>query len=228
MRETIYINGKDIRDFGAEGQRDYTIGGTQVTNEYFQGRNRTSYVVLASFFGMKTIQFTLVFSAKTRHEALLNKSCLDALLFGKPEIYMPDGFYYSCILNSIGDIEWQGQDGNLMLAIASYQLTGMQHGELVTVLGDDFICSSTMEKTDCILSVTVSQAAETYALGGAIFHDVAAGEKLVFDGINKRILRNGAPGAANVEWINFPSLAPGKNSVTAADPVTVEYYPTYM
>lgn len=101
MRETIYINGKDIRDFGAEGQRDYTISGTQVTNEYFQGRNRTSYVVLASFFGMKTIQFTLVFSAKTRHEALLNKSCLDALLFGKPEIYMPDGFYYSCILNSI-------------------------------------------------------------------------------------------------------------------------------
>ena len=33
MRETIYINGKDIHDFGAEGQRDYTISGTQVTNE---------------------------------------------------------------------------------------------------------------------------------------------------------------------------------------------------
>ena len=73
MRETIYINGKDIRDFGAEGQRDYTIGGTQVTNEYFQGRNRTSYVVLASFFGMKTINSRLFFLRKHAMRHYLTK-----------------------------------------------------------------------------------------------------------------------------------------------------------
>ena len=91
-----------------------------------------------------------------------------------------------------------------------------------------FYCISTVPETDCILSVTVSEAADTYALGGATFLDVQAGEQLVFDGINKRILRNGAPGAANVEWINFPSVVPGENSFTALDPVTVQYYPTYL
>ena len=50
----------------------------------------------------------------------------------------------------------------------------------------------------------------------------------VLCGINKRILRNGAPGAAGVEWINFPYLTPGENAVTAADPVTVQFYPCYM
>lgn len=226
--ETIYINGQCISSLGAEGLRDYKIGGTSVTNEYFQGRNRTSYVVLASFFGMKPIEFTLAFSAKTRREALIHKSRVDALLFGKSEIYMPDGFYYTCMLQSPGDVSWQGVEGNQVLAQATYQLLGIQHDALVTVDGENFICLSTIAQTDCILSVTVSQAADAYELGGATFRDVKSGEKLVFDGINKRILRNDAPGAQNVDWVNFPSLVPGENSITAADPVTVEYYPTYM
>ena len=228
MDETIYINGQDIIKLGANGLRDYTIGASEITNEYYQGRNRTSYTVLASFFGLKSISFTLGFSAKTRREALFAKSQVDGMLFGKSEIFMPDGFFYTCMLDGAGDVSWQGIEGIQILAQASYSLTGIQHDAMVTVNGSEFYCTSTVPETDCILSVTVSEAADTYSLGGATFLNVQAGEKLVFDGINKRILRNGAPGAANVEWINFPSVVPGKNSFTALDPVTVQYYPTYL
>ena len=50
----------------------------------------------------------------------------------------------------------------------------------------------------------------------------------LIDGIDKRILRNGAPGAANVNWTQFPALTPGENNIVCADAVTVEFYPTFL
>ena len=49
-----------------------------------------------------------------------------------------------------------------------------------------------------------------------------------FDGIDKRVLINGAPGAQRCEFLSFPSLVPGENRFDTPDPVTVAYYPAYL
>ena len=85
-----------------------------------------------------------------------------------------------------------------------------------------------MPFTDAKLTVTVGATASSYSLKGAIFSNVTAGDVLVFDGINGKITKNGANYAANVAWTSFPSLTPGKNTLTALDAITVEYFPAYL
>ena len=85
-----------------------------------------------------------------------------------------------------------------------------------------------MPFTDARLTATVGTSAAAYTLGGATFGSVTAGDVLVFDGIDGKITKNGANAAASVSWTEFPQLVPGKNTITAPDAVTVEYYPTYI
>ena len=43
-----------------------------------------------------------------------------------------------------------------------------------------------------------------------------------------KITKNGVNYAAFVNWTDFPQLVPGMNTISAADAVMVEYYPTYI
>lgn len=67
-----------------------------------------------------------------------------------------------------------------------------------------------------------------YTIMGALFSNVAIGDVLVFDGINGAVLKNGQSWAAQTEWVHFPSLTPGENTIQADGPVTVEYCPSYF
>lgn len=81
---------------------------------------------------------------------------------------------------------------------------------------------------DCILTATVGTAAAKYNLAGVTFAGVArrggAGA-----GRHHQAGAGGRRAAAQrcdiVEW---PYLVPGPNRFPCPDPVTVEYYPTYL
>lgn len=227
--ERLYVNDKDILEFGAKALRDtIKVGGSEIDNDYFQGRNRTNYTLMATTYGLKPVSFTLVYISESLRTALENKSMLEAEMFSGCEIHLPDGFYYRCMLKSIGDAEIRGVDGVQVLVECKYKLQGIQHDDLVTIAnGGEFIARGTMIKTDCILEVTVSEAAQSYTLAGAVFGAVEVGDVLVFDGINKRFLKNGAPTTAQ-SWVSFPSVTRGVNHFTAKDTVKVSYYPCYL
>jgi hypothetical protein len=227
--ERIYINDTDLADYGAKALRDsIKVGGTTITNDYFQGRNRTYFTMMSTTFGLKSVSFTLVYEATSLRTAMEHRSRLEVEMFDGCEIYLNDGFYYRCMLDSIGEAEIKGVDGIQVLVQVSYKLMGIQHDPLVTITdGSSFIAKGTMPKMDCRLSVTVGATAASYTLGGAVFENVQAGDVLVFDGILKRFLKNGAPTTAK-EWISFPYVIMGQNAFTALDPVTVEFYPCYL
>lgn len=226
--ESVYINGKNVLDYGANVLREYAIGGSAITNTVFQGRNRSSYRLLAGVYGRKSISFTLVYEGETQRHVYLKKSVIESWMWGKCEVLMPNGFYYTCTLDSIDDSSFEGQEGNQILAETKYTLSGIQHDALMTVPGETFYNPGTLPYTDCSVSVTVGSAAPSYALAGATFSNVSAGESLEVDGINGRVLRNGAPAPGNVTFIRFPQVTPGQNSFTAPDPVTVQFYPSYL
>ena len=226
--ERVYINGVDILDYGAKALRDYTIGGTPITNDYFQGRNRSQYTLMSVTYGLKAINITFVYFGDTFREATLKKSSLEAQMFDGFEIYMPDGFYYRSMLDSIGEAETKGTDGDGVMIAVKYKFLGIQHDPLVTIEdGTSFIAEGTLPRMDCILTVTVGTDASSYTLGGAVFSNVVAGDVLVVDGINKRFLKNGAPTTAS-DWISFPFVTGGQNAFTALDTVKVEFYPCYI
>jgi hypothetical protein len=238
--ERIFINDKDIAEFGARALRDsIKIGGTELDNNYFQGRNRTHYTLMSSTFGLKKISFTLVYEADNLRLAKEYKSSLEALMYGSSEIHMPDGFYYRSMLQNIGEEQAIGADGFGVLVSATYEFLGVQHDTMqevdvtMTYTSPNYIgtlnAKGTMPKTDCILIATASSAG-TLVLGGASF-TVAANDVITVDGIYKRFLKNGAP-ILPTTWSNFPSLVAGSNSIVAknikSNVVKVKYYPTYI
>lgn len=227
--ERIYINDKDILEYGAKALRDsIKVGGTSVTNDYFQGRNRTHYTLMQTTFGLKPLEITIVYMDERLERAALNRSKLEADMFAGCEIHLPDGYDYRAMLDEIGSAVTRGVDGNMVHIEVSYKFKAIQHKPLVTVEdGTSFIAEGTMPKMDCRLSVTVGADTATYQLGGAVFSNVHAGDELVVDGIYKRFLKNGAWTTAT-SWINFPFVTSGQNAFTASDPVHVEYYPCYI
>lgn len=222
--EDMRINQIPIARFGAQLQLGFSVSGTPIENQYFKGRNRSSFVLLTSVTGMKTLTLPLVFVGTDTHEISRNKSNLDSMLVQKIEIALPDGYEYTCIVDSVGELSYVGD----RLATCDYSFLGIQHGPWIETTGPDILCESTAPVTDCIFSTTVSTGQEEYNLAGTVFHNVSAGTKLVVDGINKRILVNGAPGAQFCDFLEFPYLIPGKNRVQAPDPVMVSYWPVYI
>lgn len=229
MTEKMYINNKDIAEFGARALRDtIKIGGSEIKNDYFKGRNRTNFTLMSNEFGLKPISFTLVYQGRFDHEVTEKKSKCEMEMLGGCELFMPDGFYYRSMLNTIGEATKRGIDGVEILIEVNYKLSGIQHEKMIEVAnGSQFYARGTMPQMDCILETTVSQDAENYYLGGANFGAVQAGDVLTFDGINKRFLKNGAPTTATA-WISFPSVKSGINHFNAVDTPKVKYYPCYL
>ena len=66
-------------------------------------------------------------------------------------------------------------------------------------------------------------------MAGVTFSDCAAGDVLVIDGIAGKVTKNGsAMDISKTDFLKFPVLFPGKNTVTCTGTASVEYYPIFM
>ena len=222
---TIWINGKNVREYHALVE-SFSIGGTPVKNEIFQGRNRTSWTQLSYTVGMRSITFSLFFSGPNRRALTLDKSAVDALMIGKVELHMPDGFYYTSSLKSLGDLKILGVEGNRVIGLCTYKLEGIRHDELQMVTGNTVYAQGTMPRMDCILSCTTTQARATLQLGPATFSDVPAGAAVVANGMTGELTVNGAQ--VKAAFTRLPFLTPGENTIQCPETLTVQYYPTYI
>ena len=226
------VNGKPLATYGGASLLDYSIGETPLDVTTFQGINRTSWNLLKNMFSMREITLTVVFEGPDLREAKRNRSALNGVLFDKVDLYIPDdGFYYSVICTGTGAETLIGQGSKTAQIKSTYTFKGVRHDARKTVTlapGANLYCLSTMPLTDCRLTATAGVATAAYQLGGAVFSNVAAGDVLVFDGIDGKITRNGENDAANVSWAEFPSLVPGWNAIQCPDTVAVEYEPTYI
>lgn len=232
MNEEITINGIPLEDYQGQTMLDYKIGAPVVENSFFHGVNRTNVVLLKSFVGLREIEITIAFRGRSLHEAKIMRSQFNSQIYGKCEIYIPDdGFFYSCICKNMGEEELIGIGEHSAQIKATYQLQGVRHGALQTVTiqgGGTVYCDGTNPRTDCRLTATASAAAANYRLASATFHNVAAGDVLVFDGIDGKVTKNGVNVAGTTDWMTFPYLYNGANVIRCADPVTVEFYPAYL
>lgn len=221
----LYVNGKSVRDYDARLKEGYAITGVEITNtSYSHMRNRSTLIYHGTELGLKNISFTIDFRGEDIPETALKKSLFDAEIYGNCELIFPDGFQYSAVCNSLGEETYHGSN----IIEASYELVGIRHGNFQSVTGNDLYCDSTLPKTDCILKATVGTSGSNYKLGGVIFSQVTAGEKLCVDGITKRILVNDTPAAQRAEWTEFPYLTPGWNHIVCNDVPTVEFYPAFF
>ena len=206
---------------------DIKVGAIQIDNSVYQGRNRTNFNVLATVQYMRSIDVTLFFSETTKRNLGLKKSEIDNMLNGKLELKLPDGFYYSAYLEDAGEEQVLGVESTEVIALCHYKFKGIRHDALETVNSNSVTCKSKVPRTDCRLTVTASQNYASLLIDTVTITDVTAGDVLVVDGINGRILQNGALCAGNMSFIHFPYLVPGANTIDCVETCKVEYYPTY-
>lgn len=225
--ETMYVDDTDIKTVGAVLE-SYSVGGTEISNNTYQGRNRTNFNLLSKQFGRKQITVTVFFHAYDRHMITFQQSQLTAMLTGVVDLALPDGFHYRSTLDEIGELSIIGVDGKGCIAECTYTLSGIQHDELVTVEGNTVFAQGTLWSMDCILTCTASRAYSSIQVGTVTFTGVSAGDVLTADGINGRLLQNGTPTTGNAAFTHLPYLVPGEQTITCPETLTVQYYPSYI
>lgn len=225
---TAYINGVNVLDFGALVQ-SYKVGGTPVSQDYYQARNRAGFASMGYTLGLTPITLVLFFAAPTQRELATQKSALDAALLADPlELHLPDGFYYRSVLKSAGELAMLGVEANQMIASCTYALQGVRHDELRTVDGPEVLALGTYPQMPCRLTCTASRAYETLQLGPVTFSDVAEGDELVADGIDGILTINGEPAGTRAAFIRLPRLVPGPQTIECPEPVSVTYAPAWL
>ena len=143
------INGIDPERWGAMLAADYAVGMPELDTQTLLGRNSTTFTMTSQILGMREITLPFVITGRDHADIRLRKSYMDRLMLGKCELFLPDGFYYSAVLDAFDDPSFHGPQ----LAECEYTLIGMRHGPLIEVAANTVYCESSMPYTDCRLTV---------------------------------------------------------------------------
>ena len=239
----IRINGRDLSEFSCKLQSAYTIGACSVGTDLFQGRNRSSILLLDQTFGAMEIILPLEFWGASRQDTMEKWSEFCRAATGRVELDLGDGFLYASVLKDLGAPAFI-TDGWLS---ADVTFTGLRQKEEVTVstqsdIGAGVVCQSTFPRTDCVIRLPqallngASQVAvELGDQSWFLTMPFTGNQDLVLDGVNKIFLLGGQNVTAQMDWEDFPYLVPGHNSVAVfintvgvTRGVEIKYRPTFL
>lgn len=221
------INRIPISRYGAKLRADYSVSGSSITTTYLKPRTGSAFHLIGNTIGLKTITLPFDIYGRSPSDAKRKLSSLDALAAaGKVELSLPDGMLYTAVLQAIA----QPTAITDRILSCSYTFMGIQHDAKIRLDADGghFWANGTLPQMDCILSVTVGADSNKYLFAGVTFSGVKKGDVLILDGVTKRVLVNGAPGAQKCDLVEFPYQVPGRNIISCPDVVTVKYYPSYL
>ena len=228
--EKMIINGVTLDHYHAK-LLDYIPGGTVVTNHYNLAYRSLSPVLLETEVALKTLTVSLTVQGRDRQQAAQYLSALTKELYRESQLEMPDGYLYFCILTGISEASHTSEG----LCDVTYTFDAVQRLPLVTALleakGEQtFSCKGDVE-TECRLTITPSQAMESFTINDLTVKNLQAGVPVVVDGLKKLVTQAGENKFPETNLVQFPKLQPGDNLFTVSDPtvaVQVEYYPTFL
>ena len=249
----VTVNGRDLSEFSAKLNSDYEISGPEISADTWQGRNRSTLLLLGQTYGLLRIRLPIDFWGSSKTDAMEKIADFNGTTKGLIELDLHDGFVYKCVLTEIGAPEWINDE----LCTADYEFVGTRTKNPVTVSGKTpltIINPSTVEKTDCRITIEAAFPASLNfvsiwlttgnLLNGtylAFTIDVSGGEYendgvFIIDGFNKTITYNGGALPTKIDWEDYPYLVPGNNLILVAATrnagdglaASVEYVPTFI
>lgn len=230
MTNDFYINGVGAGEYGARLLANYKVGGTPIKRTRQKTPGVQGWLALQTEYGLRTITLPIHVQGKTPLQASLQLSELTAALSAEPvDLHLPNGMQYFASLDSAGDAAELTQDGSLLSC--TYKLAGYAHGDLQSVTippNGTLRAIGTAPHMACKISCTVGKGAGSYPMAGVVWKNVQAGDKLEIDGLTKCVTRNGYSDIGRTDLTEWPTLTPGKNTITAQDALTVSYYPIWL
>lgn len=219
-----YINGHEMSSKGIFIAPGYSVTSAPISRSVYSG-GCASYVATKAKIGLKTLKLPVRIVQETTDKADSIRSwMLSVCLESKVDVALPNGKRYVAALTDTGKVE-KFAEGVLDFAL---EFTGYQRGELVTAQTPNVMCFSTVPETPYKITATVATAG-SFTMAGVTFTGCAVGDVLVIDGITGKVTKNGnAMDISKTDFLKFPALLPGKNTVSCTVAATVEYYPIFM
>lgn len=201
---------------------DYSVGGVNMTDNYFMPPAGFFPVRYAGKVGMRQINLTLEFKG-TPEECEEYVSDFLADCNEGIDLFLPDGLWYRCIYNQDNASARKGK----VYAQHTFRLLGVRHDALVTqtLTATRNIIVRGNRVTPCRL--TVSGISGTVAVFGITISGLTG--SVVIDGINGKVTQGNVNVFGNTDLTDFPKLKPGTNNIVVPSGCTVkiEYYPLY-
>ena len=219
-----YINGIEMTNRCVFITSDYTVSSASVSRSVYSG-GCASYVATKAKIGLKKLKLPLRIIQDTTEKADSTRSWALSLCFGS-EVYisLPNGNRYVAALTDSGETT-KLDEGVLELTVV---FTGYQRGEKVDAQTPDVMCSSTVPETPYKITGTVLAAGD-FTMAGVTFKKCDVGDVICIDGLAGKLTKNGdAVLIADTDFVSFPVLSPGHNTVNCTASATVEYYPIFM
>ena len=219
-----YINGHEMSSKGVYIAPGYTVTSAPISRSVYSG-GCASYVATKAKIGLKTLELPVRIVQESTDTADSMRSWLLSMCLGsKVDVALPNGKRYVVALTDAGKVE-KFAEGVLDFTL---EFTGYQRGELVKAQTPSIMCFSTVPETPFKITATVA-AAGSFTMAGVTFTGCAVGDVLVIDGMTGRITKNGnAMDISKTDFLKFPTLLPGKNTVSCTVAAAVEYYPIFM
>lgn len=218
------FNDYSLDSFGAK-MIEYTVGECGLKNGYIFPPAALMFVKLNGNIELRPVTVELDFEGESLHEITLNISNFTAMLHEKAELFLPDGFYYSCVFDKHTPPK---QKAPFILRV-TYSFLGIMHGELVkkTFSASGKITVQGNYKTPVVYKITPRLATKTVTINGITVKNITG--TVVVDGISKTVMQNGTNKFKDTDITSFPVLQPGDNniSITGNADVEVSYYPMY-
>lgn len=227
------INGVDLRSYHAR-LVEMNTGGTNTKNTYHLGAKSSHPVITDQKIGARSMEITIEVEGDDRNDLTHNISGLtNALNNGLVDLYLPDGYYYFSILQSVDDPEYYLSTR----ADVIYTFDAVRHGAYnqrgLTAMGIETSASIEIMgnlETEVVYTITPTSNADQITVAGITVNNITADKVIVIDGINKRVTEDGDNKFGDCDLVSFPRLAPGTNTITFAAPgcaISVGYYPIY-
>ena len=242
-KDTVFIAGRDIRDFGAYLQTDYRISGQTVTQSLCRGRGDVWFHALGTEHGMLTVELPLDFHGAEPETIAGNMAALRGLCRGAFFLEVGDGFLYRCCLTEAGECRWSG----MSLCSQTLTLAAQRLGQSRCVKGTlplTLYNPGTWEKTGCRLILrgftlnSQDGAHINLFQNGTLYQSFTlegtfSGKDLLLDGMEKRIrYGTGTLPAGSMVWTEYPYLLPGTIQIVldggGAESGEVEFYPAFV
>lgn len=219
-----YIGGVEMINRGVFLTPDYTVSSAPVSRSVYSG-GCASYVATKAKIGLKTLKLPVKIVQESTDTADSVRSWLLSMcLESKVEIALPNGKRYVAALTDAGEVE-KFAEGVIDFTL---EFTGYQRGELTRAQTPSVYCFSTVPETPFRITATVA-AAGSFTMAGVTFTGCAVGDVLTIDGMEGKVTKNGSPiDISTTDFLKFPSLSPGQNTVNCTVTAEVEYYPIFM
>lgn len=219
-----YISGHEMSSNGVYIATGYTVTSAPISRSVYSG-GCASYVATKAKIGLKTLKLPVRIVQDTTGKADSTRSWMLSLCLGSEvDIALPNGKRYVAALTSTGEVE-KFAEGVIDFTL---EFAGYQRGELVTAQTPNVMCFSTAPETPFKITATVATAG-SFSMAGVTFKKCTVGDVLVIDGLNGKLTKNGlAVLIADTDFVSFPVLSPGQNTVNCTVSATVEYYPIFM